>query len=79
MKLSVKSLKGIEFEGDASFLNIKTASGEITVLDHHRPLVTLLAKGEAGIKRHGDGEKRIVVEGGFLEVEDTNSVTVLID
>jgi len=79
MKLSVKSLKGVEFEGGAVSLNIKTASGEITVLDHHRPLVTLLAKGEAVIKTPGDGEKRVAVDGGFLEVEDTNSVTVLID
>lgn len=45
MKLSVYSLKNILFQGEAQLLNCKTVTGEITILDHHEPLITVLKEG----------------------------------
>lgn len=79
MKLAIKSLKGIEFQGEAVSLNLKTASGEITVLDHHRPLITLLVSGIATIGHENGEEKKIEIQSGFLEVDNKNNVVVLVD
>ncbi len=79
MKLQVTSLKGIEYDGDIKSLNIKTTSGEITILDHHLPLVTVLQKGTAHIIDTKDNKKDIAITSGFLEVSPTNTVNVLID
>ena len=79
MKLHVTSLKGVEYEGDIKSFNIKTTSGEITILDHHLPLVTVLQKGTAHIIDTKDNKKDIAITSGFLEVSPTNTVNVLID
>ncbi|MBI4119251.1 MAG: F0F1 ATP synthase subunit epsilon [Parcubacteria group bacterium] len=79
MKLTIYSLKGIEFQGEASAFNVKTASGEITILDHHRPLITLLKKCDAFITVDEGKKEKKSIRSGFLEVTPHNSVNVLID
>ncbi len=77
MKLSIISLQGIKFEGEISSLNLKTSSGEITVLDNHRPLITSLLKGTAVvIKQNGDAFD-FDINSGFLEIGENNSATIL--
>ena len=77
MQLSVISLKGVEFDGEISSLNLRTTSGEITVLDNHRPLITQLTKGQAIIIKK-DGEKmNLDISSGFLEVGTNNQATIL--
>lgn len=77
MKLQVISLQGIQFDGEVSSLNLKTTSGEITVLDNHRPLITALVEGKAVIVK-ADGEKiDFKIESGFLEIGDGNHATIL--
>ena len=77
MKLSIISLTGIEFDGEATSLNLKTTSGEITVLDNHRSLLTSLVSGRAVIIKK-DGEKLYFdISSGFLEVGSGNQTTVL--
>lgn len=78
MKLTVFSLKGIEFSGEVTGFNVKTTSGEITVLDHHRPLMTILSKGTAAILLPGETRKEIPVHGGFLEMSPSNELSVLL-
>ena len=77
MKLSIISLKGVEFEGEISSLNLKTTSGEITVLDNHRPLITQLAKGQAVVVKDNDERVKIDINSGFLEVNN-NTATLLV-
>ena len=77
MRLSIISLKGVEFDGDVNSLNLKTTSGEITVLDNHRPLITQLLEGEAIVTKE-DGERlNFSIKSGFLEVGLNNQVTLL--
>ena len=79
MKLKVYSLKGIEFEGEVLSFNVKTRSGEITVLDKHRPLLTLLEKGRAVIGFDPEGVKELEINSGFLEMDRRNNLSVLMD
>ncbi|MDO8574427.1 MAG: hypothetical protein Q7R86_02270 [bacterium] len=79
MELKILSLRGIEYEGKINSLNIGTTSGEITVLDYHRPLITILKKGTAIIKDVKDKRTELKIDSGFLEVGPDNQVNVLID
>ena len=77
MRLNIISLKGLEFDGEASSLNLKTTSGEITVLDNHRPLVTQLIKGQAIIIQKNGEKLGFNIESGFLEIGNNNTATIL--
>lgn len=79
MRLRALNLKGVIFEGDVKSANLKTKAGEITILDNHRSLVALLAKGEAKIKRMDGVEERIQINSGFLEMSPENMLTLLIE
>lgn len=77
MHLNIISLKGVQFEGDAMSVNLKTTSGEITVLDNHRPLITQLAQGRAVIIKEDGSEFSLDIKSGFFEVSRKNEVTLL--
>ncbi len=77
MKLKIFNLKGVAYEGEIISLNAKTMSGEITVLDHHRPLITILKKGELKIVSKTGERKNIPARGGFLEVRPGGEASVI--
>ena len=79
MTIGVYSLQKVLFQGEASSVNCKTAAGEITVLNHHRPLISILAKGTVKIVDSGKKEHYIPVRGGFLEVNSQNQSKILIE
>ena len=54
-----------------------SVEGELGILPHHAPLLTVLQIGELRLKRGAD-EQSIIVSGGFLEVLN-DKVTVLAD
>ena len=54
-----------------------SVDGEVGILPHHAPLLTLLQIGELRVKKGAD-EQSIVIAGGFLEVLN-NRVTILAD
>ena len=77
MQLQVLSLKGVEYAGDVRSVNVRTTSGEITVLDHHLPLITVL-NGRLVVKYTAGNEKTIPASSGFLEVVPGNKASALI-
>lgn len=80
MKVAIYSLEKIIYEGDAKAVNANTAVGEITVLDHHRPLISMLVAGAVRVTDVASGDQWFSVKGGFLEVEPTgNSVRLLVE
>lgn len=79
MRLSIYSLKQILFKGDARSVNCRTQSGEITILDHHRPLISMLVKGAVKIVDAEKKEHYLETRSGFLEVSAQNRVRLLID
>lgn len=79
MQLSIYSLKKTLFEGEAVELNCKTESGEITVLNHHEPLVSLLSAGTMKVVDVEKKEYYFPVTGGFLEVQAENRVRCIVE
>ena len=79
MRLSVYSLKKTLFDGDAKSVNCKTAVGEITILDHHKPLISMLTPGVAKIVDENSKEHFANIQSGFLKVQERNRVTLLVD
>lgn len=68
----------IVYENDVLQVSIPTSTGEITVLPHHSPLVSIVQAGELKIV-DGNGEQILAVAGGFLEVKANNEIIILAD
>lgn len=79
MKLGVYSLQKVLFQGEASSVTCNTRSGEITILDHHEPLISMLEKGTIKVIDENKKEHYIPVKSGFLEVRDNNQAKILIE
>jgi F-type H+-transporting ATPase subunit epsilon len=67
LTVSVISPERVLFEGTVSSVVVPAFDGEVGILPHHAPMMTLLGKGEL---RLGDGGSagRFHIEGGFLQV-----------
>lgn len=82
MKLELVTLTGPKFEEDAYEVSLATASGVITILPGHMPLVTLAVPGVISVRRHkGDSDDKIehyATNGGVVEV-GANKVRLLVD
>lgn len=79
MEVSIYSLKKILFDGDAKSVNCKTESGEITILDHHRPLISALKEGTVKILDAAGKEHYIPVSSGFLEIGSGNRAKLIVE
>lgn len=58
----------IVLEQEADQVTLPTPDGEITILPHHIPLVTIVSAGEVRLKV-GEKEIPLAVSGGFLEIQ----------
>jgi F-type H+-transporting ATPase subunit epsilon len=80
MKLGVYSLQKVLFQGNAKSVNCHTRSGEITILDHHEPLISILEKGTITIIVDKDQrEIYIPVDSGFLEIDSESQAKFLVE
>jgi len=79
MMLRILSPRGVQFEGEAKSLGAKSVSGDITILDHHHPLMTVLARGVVTTEDISGITKQLEIESGFLEMDDRNNLTVLVN
>lgn len=76
-RLRITTPERVLFEGEVSQVSLPTPQGEITVLPHHIPLVSLLAAGE--LRYHAKEEiHHLAVSGGFIEMRG-ETLTVLAD
>ena len=73
MKLTIYTLRGALYEGDAESVNAPAADGEITILERHVPLMTALTKGSLRFKS-ADIEKEFAIEDGFLYTDGTHII-----
>lgn len=67
LKFKIVTPERVVFEDTVDAISLPTTEGEITVLPHHIPLVTLLASGVLRIKK-GKEEIPLAVSGGVVEV-----------
>ncbi len=93
MHLKIYTIRKTIYEGETSRVTLPTAVGEVTILDHHEPYVTVLQPGslryevptsvelpqshEKSPIKHG--ENALPIKGGFMEVRDDNEVRILAD
>jgi len=75
MHVTVISPDAAMFDGDADAVIAPAFDGEVGILPHHAPFMTLLGKGTLTV-RHADSVRRFTVQGGFLQVVD-NRVRVV--
>lgn len=76
MKLSIYSLQSTLFDGEVESITLPTPQGEITVLDNHIPLVSLVKRGEVCYTVSGT-RKSLYLGGGVLEVRPESKVVIL--
>ncbi len=75
MKLSIVTPKGLSFEGDVTYINIKGDNGELTILTDHIPIVVPIRFGF--VKRVTDNEEVYhIVSGGLLEYRDNMAIVI---
>lgn len=68
---------GTVYKGEADSLSLPTLDGEITILPHHIPLLTILAPGTVTVRTSGR-EQLFAVSSGVIEV-DGITIRVLAD
>ena len=79
MYIGVYSLQKVLYQGDIESVNCQTMTGEITILNHHRPLISILKKGVMKIIDVNKKEWYIPVSSGFLEVRSGDEAKFLIE
>jgi F-type H+-transporting ATPase subunit epsilon len=77
IKLEVVTAEGLAFSDDVDEIVAPGIQGQLGILPHHTPLMTMLAPGELRIVR-GGSDIILAVSGGFLEVRP-DRVIVLAD
>ena len=75
MQVTVISPEASMFDGEADAVVVPAYDGEVGILPHHAPLMTLLGEGHL-VVRQGGASHRFQVRGGFLQVVD-NRVRVV--
>jgi F-type H+-transporting ATPase subunit epsilon len=76
MKVEIITPKGIELSRESTQIILPTKAGEITVLPHHVPLISVLKAGTMKITTAA-GEVEKEIEGGILEVGKDYAVILL--
>jgi F-type H+-transporting ATPase subunit epsilon len=77
IKLDIVTAEGSVYSDDVDIVIAPGIEGELGILPHHTPLMTMLQPGEL-IARKGGEEYSLAISGGFLEVRP-DRVIVLAD
>ena len=77
IRCEIVSQDRLVYSGDADMVVLPGAEGEMGILPHHTPLLTVLQYGIITVRNRG-GEIFFTVAGGFAEIEPSQ-VTVLAD
>ncbi|MFC1897052.1 F0F1 ATP synthase subunit epsilon [Chloroflexota bacterium] len=77
LRLDIVTAERTVFSEDVNVLIAPGLEGELGILPHHAPLMTMLKSGELRIIQ-GENEFFLAISGGFLEVR-SDKVTILAD
>lgn len=82
IRFQLVSLGGIKFDEEVYEVTLPTLDGQIGVLDHHMPLVSVASTGSIAVRHKStdpdDFRDYFAVSGGVIEVSN-NVLTVLVD
>ena len=76
-KLEIVTAEGMVFADDVSGVIAWGVEGQLGILPHHAPLMTMLQPGDLLIKKDGE-EEYMAISGGFLDVRP-DKVIILAD
>lgn len=74
--LIIASVGDTKFDGHAESATLPGAAGELTILAHHEPFVTILKKGSVRVKSGGES-KQFDIDGGVVECSGNRAVVLL--
>jgi F-type H+-transporting ATPase subunit epsilon len=77
IRLEIVTAEGVVFSDDVDLVVAPGIEGQLGILPHHTPLMTMLQPGELRVRKDGE-EFYLVISGGFLEVRP-DRVIVLAD
>lgn len=77
IRLEIVTAERVVYSEDIDVLVAPGIDGDLAILPHHTPLLTILSPGEIRVVKNGEGSL-MAVSGGFLEVLG-NKITILAD
>jgi F-type H+-transporting ATPase subunit epsilon len=77
LKFEIVTAERVVYSDEVDIVIAPGVEGELAILPHHAPLLTMLQTGELRVRKEGE-ETSMFVSGGFLEVRP-DKVTVLAD
>jgi F-type H+-transporting ATPase subunit epsilon len=77
LKIDIVTAERIVYSAEADAVIAPGVEGQLGILPHHAPLMTILQAGELVVRRGGE-EDSLAISGGFLEVRPDH-VIVLAD
>ena len=77
LKLDIVTAERVVYSQDVDIVVAPGVEGQLGILPHHAPLMTILQAGEL-VARRGNEEDSLAISGGFLEVRP-DRVIVLAD
>ena len=77
VRVDIVTAERVVYSEDADMVLAPGAQGQLGILPHHAPLMTILQPGELLVRKGGD-EFSLAISGGFLEVRP-DRVIVLAD
>jgi len=77
MRLEIITAERVVFADDVDLVQVPGIDGELGILPHHAPLMTMIQPGELMISKDGEAQY-LAISGGFLEVM-ANRVNILAD
>ena len=69
--------EGVAFSGDAEMLVVPGAAGELGILAHHAPLVSLLRSGETRLTDAEGNVRRYATDDGYVQVRQNRAVVLV--
>jgi len=76
-KIDIVTAERVVYSAEADIVIAPGVEGQLGILPHHAPLMTILQAGELVVRRGGE-ESSLAISGGFLEVRP-DRVIVLAD
>ena len=77
IRVDIVTAERLVFSEDADIVMVPGVEGELGILPHHEPIMTMIKPGEV-LVRKGSEEYSLAVSGGFLEVKPDH-ITILAD
>jgi F-type H+-transporting ATPase subunit epsilon len=76
MKVALVAADREVWSGEATVVNARTLAGEIGIMAHHTPIMSVLDEGKVDVRTVDDGHWVAAIDGGFISVAN-NRVSIL--